>query len=591
VGLARGREFFLKGAVQRYHAYMLQVVRSPKVHDVVVIGSGAGGGTAVHVLANLGVNVALLEAGPNLNPARDFKEHKMPYDYDHRAAGPKGEAYRGEYPFGFYLAPNGYWDIDGEPYTVAPGQKFRWFRSRIMGGRTNHYGRISLRFADYDFRPRSTDGLGDDWPISYDDIAPWYDKAERFIGICGTKEGIRSAPDGQFLPAPPPRVHEALIQRAAKSLGIPCIPSRMAVLTKALNGRAACHWCGQCGRGCVTASNYSSSQVQIFPAMKTGRVTLLTGAMARELITGADGKVTAVSYIDKATRTEKQIRCRAVVVAASACESARLLLNSKSSRHPNGLANSSGVVGRYLTDSVGYGLNGYVPALEGMPRHDTDGYGGGHLYMPWWEWDKPNKDFPRGYHVEIGGGYRLPGVGMANGACTRHQGYGDELKKHILREYGCMVGLSGRGEMIPNANTFMDIDPNVVDRFGIPVPRFHFEWSEHELKMVKHMHHTFVAVIEKMGGTVQGLRNPERESDGISVGGMIIHELGTVRMGKDPKTSALNPYCQAHDAKNLFVADAAPFVSNPDKNPTLTINALAWRTSEYLAEELKKGNI
>ncbi len=571
---------------------MLQIQRSSPVADVLVIGSGAGGGTVTHVLANLGVNVTLLEAGPTLNPAKDYKEHMWPHQVNHRGAG-TGRMYEGreEYAFGYFLAPNGYWDIEGEPYTTAPGTQFRWFRSRILGGRTNHYGRITLRFADYDFQPYSTDGLGDDWPITYDEIAPYYDKTEAFIGVTGTKEGIRSAPDGIFQKPPAPRVHERLVKASCDKLGIPCIPSRMAIITKNHNGRAACHYCGQCGRGCVTASNYSSSQVQIFPALKTGRVKMITGAMAREILTGPDGQVTGVSYIDKATRTEKTIRCRAIALAASACESARLLLNSKSPRHPNGLANSSGVVGRFLTDTVGYGLSGYVPALEGLRKYDSDGFGGMHLYIPWWEWAKKNKEFPRGYHVEIGGGFGMPQVGSFHGQCNRHQGYGAALKQKIQAEYGCYIGLSGRGEMIPNEHSFCEIDPQVVDRFGIPVLRFHWRWSEHEHKQVKHMHDTFTAIIEGLGGRVMGLRNPEREGSGISTGGSIIHELGTVRMGNDPKKSALNKYCQSHEVKNLFVADAAPFVSNPDKNPTLTICALAWRTAEYLAEEMRKGNV
>jgi choline dehydrogenase-like flavoprotein len=570
---------------------MFQVKRSPQVFDVVVIGSGAGGGTAVKVLTDLGVSVALLEAGPMLNPAKDFKEHVLPYQVDHRGAGPHAEEYFGRQQWGYFSAPNGYWDIEGEPYTVAKDNEFRWFRSRIIGGRTNHYGRISLRFSDYDFKPYSTDGLGTDWPVTYDEIAPYYDKAEGFIGVTGTKEGIRSAPDGNFLPPIPPRVHEVLVQKACKKLDIPCIPSRMAMLTKPLNGRAACHYCGQCGRGCQTASAFSSSQAMIFPAMKTGKLTVFTGAMARELIADGSGKVTAVSYVDKETRTEKQIRCRAVVVAASACESARLLLNSKSARFSAGMANSSGQVGRNLTDTVGYGLSGHIPALEGLPRHNSDGIGGMHVYVPWWLLDKKEKDFPRGYHIEIGGGFGMPQIGSFHGACRSHEGYGKSLKQHIRNGYGTSIGLAGRGEMIPNEHTYCDIDPRAVDQWGIPVLRFHWRWTEHEIKQAKHMHQTFVNIIEAMGGTSTGLRNPERESGGISVGGTIIHEAGTVIMGDDPRKSVLNKYCQAHEVKNLFVMDAAPFVSNPDKNVTLSIVAFAWRASEYLAEEMRKGNV
>jgi choline dehydrogenase-like flavoprotein len=236
-------------------------------------------------------------------------------------------------------------------------------------------------------------------------------------------------------------------------------------------------------------------------------------------------------------------------------------------------------------------LGGYIPALEGMPKHDSDGIGGMHMYIPWWQWDKKNKEFPRGYHVEIGGGFGMPGIGTTGRAIRTHEGYGASLKEKIRSDYGTVVGLAGRGEMIPNERTYCEIDPRVVDRFGIPVLRFHFQWSEYEMKMAKHMAATFTEIIERMGGKVLGLSNPEREGEGISIGGTIIHELGTIRMGNDPKTSALNKYCQSHDVKNLFVADAAPMVSNPDKNPTLTICALAWRTSDYLAEEMRKGNV
>ncbi|HEY1241722.1 MAG TPA: GMC family oxidoreductase [Bryobacteraceae bacterium] len=567
---------------------MFQITRTPQVYDVVVVGSGAGGGTAVKVLTDLGLNVALLEAGPMLNPQKDFKEHLLPYQVDHRGAGAHAELYFGRQQWGFFNAPNGFWDLPGEPYTVAQGDQFRWFRSRIVGGRTNHYGRISLRFSDYDFQPE--DGLSDPWPVTYEEMSPWYDKAEGFIGVTGTKEGMRTAPDGNFLPPVAPRVHEILIQKASAKLGIPCIPSRMAMLTKPLNGRAACHYCSQCGRGCRTASAFSSSQAMIFPAMKTGRLNLITGAMARELVTDGSGKVTAVSYVDKATRSEKQVRCKAVVVAASACESARLLLNSKSTQHPNGIGNSSDVVGKYLTDTTGHSSSGFVPALANLPRHNSDGIGGMHVYMPWWLHDDKKKNFPRGYHIELGGGFGMPELGSFSGECARQEGYGKALKDKIRENYGAYVHFSGRGEMIPNKDSWCEIDPQRVDAWGIPVLRFHFKWTDAEINQVRHMQETFSSIIEGMGGTVLSGRT-NRSDAGISTGGSIIHEAGTVRMGADPKTSVLNKYCQSHEVKNLFVCDAAPFVSQPDKNVTLSIVAFAWRASEYLAEEMRKGNV
>jgi choline dehydrogenase-like flavoprotein len=250
-------------------------------------------------------------------------------------------------------------------------------------------------------------------------------------------------------------------------------------------------------------------------------------------------------------------------------------------------------VGRNLTDSVGFSLSAHIPALDGLPRHNSDGIGGMHVYVPWWLWDEKKKEFPRGYHIEIGGGFGMPQIGSFRGVCEQHEGYGKDLKAGIREQYGASVHLSGRGEQIPNEYTYCDLDPDVVDQWGTPVLRFHFRWTDAELKQARHMRQTFTAILETMGGKV----TPTARRDGsagdteISVGGQIIHEVGAIRMGNDPKTAPLNKYCQAHEVNNLFVADAAPFVSNPDKNPTLTITALAWRTAEYLAGEMKKGNV
>jgi choline dehydrogenase-like flavoprotein len=567
---------------------MAQVARSPKTYDVCIIGSGAGGGMAAKVLAEGGLRVVMLEAGPQVYPEKDFKMLMWPYELPHRGAGVGGHAREN---FGEFLAPNGAWEIAGEPYTSAPGANFQWFRSRIVGGRTNHWGRIALRFSPIDFQSGSRDGLGDDWPIAYEDISPYYDKVEGYIGVFGTTENISSAPDGVFLPPPKPRCSELLIKKACDKLNILCIPARLAVLTKSIHGRLPCHYCGQCGRGCTTASNFSSSQVLLPPAMATGNMTLITGAMAREILVGADGKATGVSYVDKATKSDMTVHARAVVVAASACESARLLLNSKSASFPNGLANSSGTVGQYLMDSVGSDGWGIVPELGRVPPHNHDGTGGMHMYIPWWKFDRTN-DFPRGYHIEIGGGRDLPGVGMFSSLCHREEGYGAALKKKARESYGSAVGFAGRGEMIPNPDTYCEIDPDVVDQWGIPVLRFHFRWSEYELRQARDMQETFRSIVETMGGTyMTKTRIDGQYPFGILEGGKIIHEVGTARMGADAKTSVLNGYCQAHDVKNLFVTDGASLVTNPDKNPTLTILALSWRASDYLLDEAKKGNL
>ena len=555
-----------------------------KLYDVCIVGSGAGGGMAAHVLTQAGADVVVLEAGGMWDNTKDSAMLRMPYESDRRGASTK------ERPFGEFDACIGGWSIDGEPYTRAAGTQFDWWRARMLGGRTNHWGRFSLRFGPDDFRGKSRDGLGDDWPIGYDDVKPYYDKVDRLIGVFGSDEGLRNHPVGYFQPAPKPRCYELMVQQASRKLNVTCIPARLSIITQPLNGRPPCHYCGQCNRGCAVNANFSSTNVLLLPALKTGKLTLVTDAMAREVTTDASGLATGVSYIDRKTLKDRHVRARVVVLAASACESARLLLNSKSSRFPEGLANSSGVVGKYLTDTTGTDVAGFIPKMVDHVPHNEDGVGGGHVYMPWWL-DNRKLDFPRGYHIEVWGGLGAPSYGFMGGIhrYPTGGGYGASLKNDYRRYYGATVGFSGRGEMIPNNDSYCEIDPDVVDRFGIPVLRFHWKWTDHEYRQVKHMQETFRSLIAAMGGEVFSPMPTKEQGYGIASGGRIIHELGVVRMGKDPKTSALNANCQAHDVKNLFVADGGPFVSQADKNPTWTILALAMRTGEYIADQRKKG--
>lgn len=562
--------------------------KSPNDYDVCIVGSGAGGGMAAYVLTQAGARVVMLEAGREWYSTRNSNMLRWVYQSPRRGASTR------ERPFGEFDACDGGWEIPGEPYTTAPGTRFDWFRARMLGGRTNHWGRISLRFGPDDFRRKSIDGLGDDWPITYEDIAPYYDRVDRLIGLFGSREGLPNDPDGIFLPPPKPRCHELLVKQTCDRLGITCIPSRLSILTRPLNGRPACHYCGQCNRGCATNSNFSSPGVLIEPALRTGRLTLITNAMAREVTVGRDGLATGVSYIDKTTGEDRHVSARIVVLAASACETARLLLNSKSSLFPQGLANSSGVVGKYLTDTTGTDVVGFIPKLMDHVPHNEDGVGGGHIYMPWWL-DNKKLDFPRGYHIEVWGGLGMPSYGFMGGI-HRHPGgsgggYGKQLKDEYRRLYGAMIGFSGRGEMIPNENCYCELDPEVVDQWGIPVLRFHWKWSDYEYNQVKHMQETFRALIAEMGGVPLSPMPTREQGYGIAPGGRIIHELGTTRMGNDPRTSVLNRFCQAHDVPNLFVADGGPFVSQPDKNPTWTILALAWRTADYITTLMKQRAI
>jgi len=558
--------------------------QTPTTYDVCIVGSGAGGGMAAHALTQAGARVVMLEAGGEWYASKNAQMMLPAYASPRRGGSTRLR------PFGEFDACDGGWDIEGEPYTVARGSQFRWWRARMLGGRTNHWGRISLRFGPDDFKGRSRDGLGDDWPISYDDIAPYYDRVDRLVGIFGSTEGLRNHPDGIFQPAPKPRCYELLVKQASDRLNITCIPSRLSIITRPLNGRAQCHYCGQCNRGCTVKANFSSPDVLIAPALASGRLTLVTNAMAREVTVGPNGLATGVSYIDKRTGQDRHVSARIVVLAASACESARILLNSKSSQFPQGLANSSGTVGKYLTDTTGTDVAGFIPAMTDHVRHNEDGVGGMHVYMPWWL-DNAKLDFPRGYHIEVWGGLSAPGAGFMGGIhrYAPGGGYGKQLKDDYRRYYGATIGFSGRGEMIPNADSYCELDPNVVDRYGIPVLRFHFKWTDHEYNQVKHMQETFRALVAEMGGEVFSAMPTKEQNYNIAPGGAIIHELGCTRMGDDSGSSVVTADCQAHDCRNLFIADGGPFVSQADKNPTWTILALAWRTADYITEQRKAG--
>jgi choline dehydrogenase-like flavoprotein len=332
--------------------------------------------------------------------------------------------------------------------------------------------------------------------------------------------------------------------------------------------------------------------VLLGPARETGRLTILTDAMAREVTVDRAGRATGVSFVNKSSGRDEHVRASVVMLAAGACESARLLLNSRSTLFPNGLANSSGTVGKYLTDTTGAEVAGYVPALMDHLPHNEDGVGGGHIYMPWWL-DNRKLDFARGYHVEVWGGRETPAYGFLGGI-QRYPpggGYGVQLKRDYRRYYGATVYLAGRGEMVPSEECYCEIDPATVDRWGIPALRFHWKWSEHEHRQARHMQETFRRIIREMGGEpLDPMPGPE-DGYGIAAGGVIIHELGCTRMGDDPATSVVNRHCRTHEVRNLFVADGGPFASQADKNPTWTILALAWRTADHIVAERKRRHL
>ncbi len=588
-------------------------------YDAIIVGSGAGGGQTAYTLTLEGMKVLMLEAGRNYVP-----EQETPM-FQTNGEAPLRGASTPDKPFGFHDSTvDGGWQVPGEPYTQAssdPAQEFTWWRARMLGGRTNHWGRLSFRNGPYDFKPKSRDGLGFDWPVSYEDIAPYYDKVEMLIGVYGDNNGLENTPDsppGVLLPPPKPRISELLMQNRARRLGVPVVAAHRAVLSQRLDfhnlpaklhprnpfaqrivnesmqGRAACFWATNCGRGCSIRATYQSTTVHLPPAMASGNLDLLTDAMAREVTMDKHGKATGISFIDRKTGRERHAAGRIVILAASACESVRILLNSKSARFPNGVANSSGLVGKYLMDTVGARLGGQIPLLENLPAHNDDGAGGNHVYAPWWLYKEQlagKLDFPRGYHIEFGGGRQMPSAGTGTGMEWLTGGsYGRKFKEDVRRYYGSFVSFSGRGDMIPNEKSFCEIDPVKKDKWGIPVLRFHWQWSEHETRQAAHMVRTFADIIREMGGRISG----PVETDGakaIAPGGNIIHEVGGAIMGADASRSVTNQWCQTHDVKNLFLTDGAPFPSNADKNPTQTIMALAWRAADHIVDQAKKQNL
>ena len=573
----------------------MQIKENPKEYDVIIVGSGAGGGMATKILSEAGLSIALVEAGPHFDPANpdQMTQMKWPYESPRRGGGTTRF-------FGDYDQAYGGWDIEGEPYSQVGDSDFKWFRSRMLGGRTNHWGRISLRFGPDDFKKKSIDGLGEDWPITYDDIKPYYDKVDKLIGVFGTKENLPNDPDGFFLPPPKPRLHELFYTKAARKSNVKVMPSRLSVLTKRINNdRGICFYCNQCARSCMAYADFSSGSVLIFPAQKSGgQIDMYVNSMVRTVTTNKEGKATGVSFINKEDKQEYKLKGKVVVLAASACSSARILLHSKSKQHPNGLGNSSDLVGKYLHDSTGGDMMAFIPELIDRKTYNEDGVGGMHVYSPWWL-DNKDLDFARGYHIEVWGGLGAPSYGTGFNVNSYNKffglnkagGYGNILRSDMKKYYGSTIGLSGRGESIAQKSNYCEIDPEKVDKYGVPVLRFNYKWTDNEIKQAKHMQDTFEEVIHNMNA-VPMWNKPGKESNyGLNKPGQIIHEVGTTRMGNDPKTSVVNQYEQLHDVSNVFVVDAGPFVSQADKNPTWTIMALAWRSSEYIIDQLKKQNI
>ena len=555
-------------------------------YDVLVIGSGASGGWAAKRLAEAGVKVALVDAGKPLR-VTDLSEHgsfvELPYrdrsaELVRKTRPIQKDCYAcTERNFDWFAN-----DLE-EPYTTAEGKPFSWQgRMRVTGGRTVVWGRQSYRMGDIDLKAASHDGFGVDWPLAYADLEKYYDLVEDYVGISGLAEGVYELPDSRFHPAMPFNCAEKHLRERVKSkMGWTVTIGRVANITRSLNGRAPCHYCGPCYWGCVTNSYFNSAFTTVADALASGNCTHVPNAMVYKVLTDASNRATGLLYIDRVTREAKEIRGKTVVLCAQALESARILLNSKNERNPAGLGNSSGALGHYLMDHlwVAGGAGAEFPGMEMKPSLDGPNRPNG-IYVIRFRNTKngpKSKDFLRGYGFQGG-----QGTGFSFDA----PGFGADYKRAV-KNPASSLRLVGFGECLPYFENYVEIDPSgQADAYGIPILKVNMGWGENERKMIPDMAVSAAEMMEAAGG-----KNIEPFAHQDRVPGFGIHELGVARMGHDPKTSVLNQFQQSHDVKNLFVMDGAGFTSGACQNPTLTIMALTVRSSDYLLSEMKRGNL
>ncbi len=538
------------------------MIQQTPVYDVVVVGSGAAGGVVAMQLAQQGASVAVLEAGKWVEPAKEFHSHTMPYELPKNGRG---------------WDPRAHLRVDPvkEPFTNAGSKRVDHFLTKAVGGKTLLWAGLSWRNSPYDFAA---------WPVKYEELAPHYDRMEKLMGVTGNYDRHPNVPDGVFLKPLPWNCAAYEIQKGCNKLDpkrFRMITARKAILTERnWSTRPACHYCGHCMRGCDSESKYTSANTAMPEALKTGKCKLILHANAAEVTISRDGrKATGVRYIDTRTRRSYEVRGRHIVLAAGPIESARLLLLSKSSAFPTGLANSTGLVGKNLISHTTAGAQGYLKSLENGPVYNDDGTESSHAYIASFYWDKPHPNFPKGYHIIIDSGSRVssssPGFGQ------HVPGFGAGFKRRVRERAPALLSLYSQNGMIASPERFMELDPQVKDVYGLPVARIHFNLTTEDMAIFRDATEKIASIIEASGGVVTGVNG----APGVDS----VHWVGTCKMGNDAKTSVLTPYLRSHDVENLYVADGSGFIDYSEKNPTLTVMALASRCADFIHEQLKRG--
>jgi len=553
----------------------------PTDFDAIVVGSGMTGGWAAKELTELGLRTLVLEAGRPISPEQDYVEHKPRWEMPFRGLGDRRataerQAIQSK-SVSFDELSHVFWTDDVKnPYSTPADRPFYWFRARQVGGKSIIWGRAVYRWSDLDFEANLRDGIAVDWPIRYADIAPWYDHVERFIGVSGQKEGLAHLPDGEFLPPMALNCAEQHVrQRMQERFGRERLLTigRVANLTVNHNGRAACHYCGPCQRGCITRSYFSSVNATLPAAHATGRLTLRPFSIVRSLIYDRrTNRVTGVRIIDAQTKAEREYTARVVFLCASALESARILLNS-------GVANSSGQVGRNIMDHIKWG--GASGEFDGWTDRREIGERPNGIYVPRFRnVTSRHPDFIRGYGFQ--------GAADRSGweAALRAPGIGREYKAQLSQLGPWTMSFWGYGEMLPREANRATLHPSLVDAWGIPSLHIDCRWSDNDLAIHRDMNITAAELLEAAGA-----KHIEPNTNGPSTPGGSNHEMGTARMGRDARTSVLNGWNQTWDVPNLFVTDGAAMTSSGCQNPSLTYMALTARACHYAVDKLKRGEL